>query len=435
MRIGRKIIENASWIIICRIAQSIISLIISMITARYLGPSNFGIIAYATAITTFILPVAQLGINNILVQEIVENSEEEGKFIGTSILMSTIASCCCIVGIWSFTTLVNAGEKDTIVVCVLFSISLLFQATELIQYWYQAKLISKFIAITSLISRFIVSIYKISIIVTGKSIYWFAIVNSLDYLLISAILIIIYIKKGNHQLTISITVAKRILTKSKHFIIAGMMVSVFGQIDRIMLKTMLGNKISGYYSLAITCATMTSFVFAAVIDSLRPVIFENKNKQSNSYENKVCILFSVIFYMALCQSVVFTIGAKPIVLLMYGSAYIPSIPILQIITWYSPFSYIGAARNVWILAENKQKYLWIINLSGAVLNVVGNLILIPICGACGAALASVLTQLFTNYILNYLIKPMRPCGRLMIKSLNPKITIDLIKNIKNTMKK
>ena len=60
------------------------------------------------------------------------------------------------------------------------------------------------------------------------------------------------------------------------------------------------------------------------------------------------------------------------------------------------FSYLGSVRNVWMLAENKQKYLWIINLSGALGNVILNLILIPIMGVNGAAVASLCTQIFAK---------------------------------------
>ena len=76
--IKNKVVKNASWIIGCRIVQSVFALIVSMLTARYLGPSNFGLINYAASIVAFFLPIAQLGINNILVHEFVNNPEEEG---------------------------------------------------------------------------------------------------------------------------------------------------------------------------------------------------------------------------------------------------------------------------------------------------------------------------------------------------------------------
>ena len=104
-----------------------------------------------------------------------------------------------------------------------------------------------------------------------------------------------------------------------------------------------------------------------------------------------------------------------------------AVPLLQTITWYSAFSYMGSVRNIWMLAEEKQKYLWIINLSGAVLNVIGNFILIPLMGTVGAAVASVLTQFFTNFVLCIIIKPIRPTAKLIWKALNPKMPFELLK--------
>ena len=96
-----------------------------------------------------------------------------------------------------------------------------------------------------------------------------------------------------------------------------------------------------------------------------------------------------------------------------------------IIVWYTTFSYLGSARNIWVMAEGKQKYLWIMNLSGAILNIVLNLLLIPVYNIMGAAIASLITQIFTNVIIGFIIKPIRENNNLMIKALD----IRILKNI------
>ena len=209
-----------------------------------------------------------------------------------------------------------------------------------------------------------------------------------------------------------------------------MMVTIFAQTDKIMIKMMVGNAENGYYSTAVACAGMTGFVFAAVIDSLRPVIFASKKEDQNKFEHNMTILCSIIIYMGLAQSLFLTLFAGPVVNLLYGEAYIKAIPLLQIITWYSAFSYMGSVRNIWMLAEEKQKYLWIINLCGAVLNVVGNFFLIPIIGAAGAAIASVATQVFANFVLCIIMKPIRPMSKFIWRSLNPKILLGLVTGMK-----
>lgn len=212
----------------------------------------------------------------------------------------------------------------------------------------------------------------------------------------------------------------------KYYIVSGMMITVFSQTDKIMIKMMIGNAENGYYSTAATCAALSSFVFAAVIDSMRPLIFSAGRESRELFNLNMSRLYSVIIYMGLAQSVVLTLFAKPIIMILYGAEYSAAIPILRIITWYSAFSYMGSVRNIWILAEDKQRYLWIINLSGAVLNVMGNAVLIPICGAAGAAVASVATQFFTNFILCLIMKPIKPTAKLIFRALNPKLLFDLI---------
>jgi len=167
--VRNRVMNNTIWIVGCKIAQSVLQLIISMLSARYLGPSNYGLINYASSIAAFCIPIMQLGMRATLVKELVDDPENEGKTVGTAIGMSVISSILCIVGITTFAMVANGDEKTTIIVCFLYSFSLLFQALEMIQYWFQAKLISKYTSLTMLFSYIIVSIYKIFLLVSKSS--------------------------------------------------------------------------------------------------------------------------------------------------------------------------------------------------------------------------------------------------------------------------
>ena len=109
-----KVAKNAVWIIGIRIVQSVVTLLINMLTARYLGPSNFGLITYASSLVAFVLPIMQLGFSNVLVQEIVNDSDAEGTILGTSITLSLISSACCIVGVTSFAFIAKAMMEHVI---------------------------------------------------------------------------------------------------------------------------------------------------------------------------------------------------------------------------------------------------------------------------------------------------------------------------------
>lgn len=430
-----KVAINAGWIIGIQLVKSVLGLIISMLTARFLGPSNFGVINYASSIVAFVVPIMQLGLNGVLVQEIVGEPQKEGEILGTGIVLSFISSVLCIIGVFAFAFIVNRNETETIIVCVLYSLLLIFQALEMLIYWFQAKLLSKYSSIVSLIAYFIVSVYKIFLLITNKSIYWFAVSNALDYFIIAVGLFVLYKKLGGSKLVFSFDTAKRLFGKSKYYIISNMMVTIFAQTDKIMLKFMMGDAETGYYSAAVNCACMFNFVFAAIIDSFRPLIFECKARGDAQYEKNMCRLYGIIIYLSLAQSLCISVFASLVIRIMYGAAYIPAVDPLRLIVWYTTFSYLGSVRNIWILAEGKQKYLWIINLFGALMNVILNCFLIGAMGIMGAALASLITQMFTNFVLCFIIKPIRPTAKLIIRSLEPRILIEACKKLLHGKKK
>ena len=118
------------------------------------------------------------------------------------------------------------------------------------------------------------------------------------------------------------------------------------------------------------------------------------------------------------------IFAEPVVSILYGEAYLPAVKPLRIITWYTAFSYLGVARNTWIVCEEKQRYLSAVYVASAVVNVALNALLIPKMGASGAALASVAAQIMTVTLAPLFIKALRPNVRMMADAI-------LLKGIKS----
>ena len=423
-------VKNAAWIIGCRLVQAVIGLAVTMISARYLGPSGYGLINYAASLVTFFVPIMQLGLNSTLVQEILNKPEQEGETMGTALVLTFVSDIACVIGVGAFSAFANQGETQTIFVCVLYSLLLLAQSLEMIQYWFQAKLLSKYTALTVLAAYIAISIYRITLLVAGKSIYWYAVSQAIDYAIIAIALLFIYNRLPTQKLRFSLTRANEIFGRSKHYIISAMMITVFAQTDRVMLKIMIDEAAVGYYSAAITCAGLSSFVFVAIIDSARPTILNGKKKSDEVFQYRLKLLFILVIGLALLQSAAFTILSNLVIGILYGSAYAPSVSALRIVVWYTTFSYLGAVRDIWILAENKQKYLWIINLSGASVNICLNAFMIPVYGINGAAAASLITQIFTNVMMGFILKPIRPCNRLMLQSLNVRLFFVQVKELR-----
>jgi len=414
-------LKNAKWIILCKIIQSVIQLFVGMLSARYLGPSNYGLINYAASIVAFAMPLMRLGLSGILVREYVENPDTEGQILGTSMTMNLVSAIACIIGVTTFTAVADSGETTTILVCVLYSMSLLCQAGEMIQYWFQAKLLSKYSSLAMLGSYIAVSVYKIYLLVAAKSVCWFALSHAVEYGVAALLMMVAYRKNNGQKLSFSLSVAGKMFARSKYYMLSSMMTVAFSSTTGIIMKLVIGAAENGYYSAAVTCAAVVQFVYSAILDSARPVILESKKQDQRQFEKNMSVLSGVILYLTLAQSVAFTVFADLIIRILYGADYAAGVPVLQILIWQTAFSYMGAIRNIWILAEEKYNRLWIINLCGAISNIILNLCLIPRWGACGAAVASVLTQIIANFGTGFAMKDIRPVNRLMLAGLNPRL--------------
>ena len=418
-----KILHNAEWILVCKVIQSLLQFVVGVLTARYLGPANYGLVNYAASVVAFFMPLMELGLRNTLVQEYVNSPEREGKIMGTCLMLNSISAVACIAGVTLFASVANAGDPLAIWVCALYSVTLLSQAFELLQYWFQAKLLSKYSSLAMLFAYVIVSSYKIYLLIAGKSVQWFALSHAVEYGVAGAFLLSAYARNGQQRLCFSWSLAKELLSKSRYYIVASLLVVVYGRIASLILMHQYGEVETGYFAAASTCTCITGFVFSAIIDTARPVVLGSLERSQEAFEQNVSRLYSITIWLAVAQGIGFTLLGGLIVRMLYGEAYMPAAPVLRILIWSSLFSYLGVVRNIWILGAEKHRFLWIINLGGSIASLLANLLLIPVLGACGAALATIITQVFANVIMGYILKDIRTNNRLMLKALDIRVLI------------
>lgn len=419
--LSSKVTRNASWIIAGRVYHMLLAFFVGLLTARYLGPSNFGLINYAATYTSFFASFCTLGINSVIVKNFVDHPDEEGETIGSAIILRTISSVLSVIMIMGITLFADRGETTTHIVVFLCAIGVLFQVMDTLNYWFQSRLESKYAAYSTIISYTVVSAYKVWLLATGKSVEWFAVSTSVDYLVVAIVLLAVYKKENGPKFAFSWRKAKELLGSSYHFILAGLMVSIYGSTDKFMLKQMLNESEVGYYSTALSLCNTWVFVLSAIIDSLYPTILQCFGKDNTLFEKRNKQLYAIVFYVSVVASSFISILASPIVRILYGTSYAPAASPLRIITWYTAFSYLGIARNAWVVSYQKQNYLKYLYVGSALTNVILNALLIPVMGASGAALASLVTQMSTILVFPALIKDLRPNVKLMIDAIRLKI--------------
>lgn len=241
--------------------------------------------------------------------------------------------------------ILDDGDALIIKVAFLQSLALVFQAFEMITYWYQSRLEAKSSVKIETVAYIIVAAYKIAILIQQKNVVWFAFTTTLDALVIAVFLLISYYQKKKQELSFSICRGKEILRKSYHFIISGLMVAIYTQMDRIMLKQMLNEYIVGLYSSAMNISSMWGFILAAIINSAQPVIISSKGKNNELYIKQIKRLYSSIIWIGIFVAGGISLCSKFVIGNMYGKDYLSASGTLTISVWFEIFAMLGTARG------------------------------------------------------------------------------------------
>lgn len=403
-----KEIKNAGWIIGEQIFQMAISLIVGVLTARYLGPSNYGALNYTASFVTFALSVATLGMEGVVIKKMIVRPDDEGVYLGSCMLFRLLSSVLSSIAIFIIVAALNPEDHLKWMLVFLQSFQLIFRSIQILDSWFQRHLKSRYVSIGKMVACLIVSGYKVFLLVTQKSIIWFAFSNSLTDIVIAIMLYIFYRSEHGQKLKIDKAKGIEVLSESYHFILSGLMSATYSQMDRIMIGSMMSDYDVGLYTTATAICGMWLFVPNAIINSFRPKILELKKEGNEErYERRLEQLYSFIIWLCIFVSIAVCVLGNFVIRILYGEEYIGAGPTLRIAIWYETFAMIGTARGIWILCEDKNKYVKYYLGIGAAVNLVLNYVMIPIWGINGAAVATLITQIVTSLIAPMMFKETR----------------------------
>lgn len=414
-KINSKFARNASWILIGRVFQLALTFLTTMLVSRYLGPTKYGTITLTFSYVSLFLPLCTLGMNDIVTKELLDYKEKNNEVLGTILCLRFISSLLSIGFIYIVVSLVSQDSRF-VYIALLQSLSLVFQIFDTIIYYYQSRLQANKSGVILAIAYTFTSIFRVIGVLIKKDVTWFAFAVSLDYFVVSTLLLFVYFREGNN-LKFSMNTTKHLLLKSSHYIFSGIMVVIYSRADTIILGNIIDETNVGYYSAATTLCNAWPFVLTAIIDSASPIIVETFKENKEEYEKKVKQLYAAIFYISLIAAIGITLLSSLIINILYGPAYNNAIAPLRIVCWSTIFSYLGVARTPWMQCENKLKYEATLSFLGAITNVALNIVLIKLYGIIGAALALLLTQFLTNIVFVYIIKETRHNAELILNAI------------------
>ncbi len=420
-----------------KIINLVLQFFVSLATARYLGPSNLGTIDYVAAYVSFFSSIASLGLAVIVIKEVATNEFDNNEVIWTSIWMRLAIALFSMISVVSLFFVTN-GENPTIIkIAILESISIFFSAFDTVDYYFQAKLLSKWSAIAGIIGYVGMSIYRIYLLIEKADIVYFALSSSVEMIFHVFFLMIFYARIEGFKPQFNWNIGKKLLNQSVHYLVAGLITIIYGKIDSIMLGNMLDKSSVGFYSVTLTVAAMWSLIPSTLIQTLTPMLYEYAKNDRSKYLRRLKQAYSLIFWLNALYSIFVCIFAKWIILLLYGEEYLPATMALRIVVWYYGISTMSTLTQVYLANDNKNKYINLFCLVGLIVDVIFNLLMIPKWGINGAAIATLITHITIQVIVPYIFTDTREAAICIVQGamLNDVIGAEEIKVAKKYVNK
>ena len=397
-----KYFKNTSWLFAEKILRMIVGLFIGVWVARYLGPEKFGLLSYAQSFVGLFIAIAMMGLNSLVVKEIINHKEKLNEILGTSIVLKLIGSVIAFIMILISIQFTTNDFNTNLLIFIIMS-SLIFQSFNVIEFYFQSQVISQYIVYANAISLLVSSLLKIILILTKAPLIYFAIALSFDSLILATGFIYFY-KKHNFLLKewkFNKQIALKFLYDGWPLILSGMSFVLYNNIDKIMLQNMLDSYSVGIYSVATRLVIVWHFLPGLIVTSFMPTLVKSF-EDNDIFIIRLTYLSSLLIWFSIFLILVYIFLSDFIISITYGKDFIQASETMIILIWSTAFIFFNTVWNRWMLIKGDTKITFYYSLLTAILNIIFNYIFIHTYGIIGASYA-LLVSLFISSFIFYVI--------------------------------
>lgn len=415
-----KIVDNIGWLFFDKVLRMGVGLLVGVWVARYLGPTQFGLYSFATAFVGMFGAVAGLGLQSIVVRDLVQHPENRAETLGTAAALQ-LAGGLVAYGLLMGTIFWLRPEDDLaqVLVAILGSV-LLFKSSEIAANWFESQVESKYTVWVQNGCFLVFAAIKIALILQGSPLLAFAWAAVGEALLVALLLFFTLGMNGQrlNQLRISLARARTLLQDSWPLLMSGIAIMIYMKIDQIMLGQMVGDEAVGIYSAAARISEVWYFIPTVIVASTFPAILEARKHSERQYYQRLQQLYDLMVLISFAIALPMTFLSTLLVTALFGQEFSSAGPVLAIHIWASVFVFLGVASSRWFVAESRQMLSFQRTALGAAANIILNLLLIPTQGPAGAAIATVASYAVAALFADLLQQETRSMFQMKIRALS-----------------
>ena len=397
------------------------SVVVSIVLARYLGTAQFGLLNYAMAIVAIFVQLARFGMSGVLVRELVVDPDRERHILGTAFAIRLLGGVIAFIAVGATAAVLLRDEPIVGALATILAVGLVFDSLVVIESHFQGLLQNRTTATLRAMVAVVSMAASLVLVFAEAPIVSFAIVIAGESVLLGFAFLVAYQRSSSIRAwSFRLDVARSLLSQSWPLILAGVTASVYLKIDQVMLGAMADPAAVGLYAAAVRLSEGWYFIPTAIATAAFPILLRARSASAAAYDRRLQQLYDGLFWAALIVIVPVSLFADFIVTTLYGLEYRDAGPILALHVWAGLFIFMRAGLSKWLIAERFTIFSLASHGSGAVVNILLNLWLIPRYGPMGAAIATLVSYAVASYFSLFLIpRTRRPAVQMTLALLSP----------------
>lgn len=413
-----KPLNNAAWLITERLLRAVATVLVLGLVARHLGSADFGLLLFSLSFVTLAATPAALGLETLLVAEMLEGPEKTPRLLGSALRLRLLAGIL-VYAVAAALVFVVPAWRPAAAPILLAGLSLLFLPADVFSLWFERHLRAGSPVRMRLAIFLLGCLLRVLLVLLQAPLSAFALLVSCEAALSALGLRHLWRKHKASGAPASWdpTLARHLLRRGLPLALASLVVVVSLRIDQFLVQAFCPAEACGAYLAACRLLELALFVAAALSNSLLPSLADAKKQGPSFFAEKTQALFDGfsalgwVFALALC------LGGPTVIRLAFGAAYQDGGTALQLLAWGALFAMNASARWQWILLCAPSRVNLVSALLGLAVQVLLGLLLLPAWGILGAAAAWSLAALASGWLSSWLLPDLRPCAAAQWRSL------------------
>ncbi|HEY1763691.1 MAG TPA: flippase [Opitutaceae bacterium] len=408
-----KAMHNFGWLVADRGVRLLVGIVIGSWVARYLGKQDFGLLAYALALATIFAALTPMGMDALVVREIIRDPRQGGRWIGTTIAFRGLAAILASLLGLLFSIGLRPGDTRIWAMVAILGAGTLFQTLESGELWFQAHTRMQRLVLPRLLLFSAMSCLKVVAVLRGAGVIWFSVLTALEQVVSGVLTLVIarHALGAANPLVFRPELGWRILRKSWPLAISAISVILYLKLAQLILSGLMGDASLGIYAAAIRIPEAATFLPMVLASSLLPSLLRSREEGPRIYQLALQRFFRINALLALSICIPVSLAAPWLIRILYGPTFAEAGPILAVYVWSLLFAFLGVARGQHLLNELLTRLpLWFSGF-GLAVNLVACVVLIPRFGAMGAAVSTVVSSFASAFLSSFIHPKTRIVGR------------------------